>query len=138
MEEQKFVQMVQVTWQKLAAMPIYSMVKNITDIFLWNRNADDLETWYTALSIRVLQVCSNDAPGLTLTYFTASSNLVSSAFVWEKVKTMDFSETIVVYDINIGRCSLLNENFMSIKGQGHSLTLVQITQIQYFQTSFPQ
>ena len=34
------------------------------------------------------QVCSNDDPGLTLTYFTA--NLVPYAFVWEKVKTMDF------------------------------------------------
>ena len=29
--------------------------------------------------------------------------------VWEKVKTMDFSETIVVYDIKVGRCSQLNE-----------------------------
>ena len=49
------------------------------------------------------QVCSNDAPGLTLTYFTARSNLVPYAFVWEKVKTMDFSETtgIVVYDIKV-------------------------------------
>ena len=36
------------------------------------------------------QVCSNDAPGLTVTYFTARSNLVPYAFVWEKVKTMLF------------------------------------------------
>ena len=36
------------------------------------------------------QVCSNDAPGLTLTNFTSSSNLVPYAFVWERVKTMDF------------------------------------------------
>ena len=53
--------------------------------------------------------CSNDDPGLTLTYFTARSNLVPYAFVWEKGKTMDalvseigktmdFSETIIVYD----------------------------------------
>ena len=55
------------------------------------------------------QVCSSDAPGLTLTYFTARSNLVSCAFVWEKIKTMDFSETIVVYDIKVGRCSQLGE-----------------------------
>ena len=27
------------------------------------------------------QVCSNDDPGLTLTYFTAKSNLVPCAFV---------------------------------------------------------
>ena len=55
------------------------------------------------------QICSNDAPGLTLTYFAARSNLVPYAFIWEKVKTMDFSETIVVYDIKVGRCSQLNE-----------------------------
>ena len=54
------------------------------------------------------QVCSNNAPGLTLTYFMARSNLVPYAFVWEKVKTMDFSENIVVYDIKVGRCSQLN------------------------------
>ena len=54
-------------------------------------------------------VCSSDDPGLTLIYFTARSNLVPHAFVWEKVKAMDFSETIVVYDIKVGRCSQLNE-----------------------------
>ena len=78
------------------------------------------------------QVCSNDTPGLNLTYFTARSNSVPYAFVWEKVKTMDFSETIVVYDIKVGRCSQLDESFMSTKGQGHSLTSVQNTQVQYF------
>ena len=38
---------------------------------------------------------------MTLLYFTARSNLVSYAFVWEKGKTMDFSETIVVYDLKL-------------------------------------
>ena len=47
------------------------------------------------------QVCSNDDPGLTLTYFTTSSNLVPYAFVWEKGKTVDFSENIVVYDLKL-------------------------------------
>ena len=54
---------------------------------------------------RVLEyylVCSNDDPVLILTYFTARSNLVPYAFVWEKGKTMDFSETIVVYDVKVG------------------------------------
>ena len=31
------------------------------------------------------QVCSNDAQGFTLTYFTARSNLVLYAFLWEHV-----------------------------------------------------
>ena len=40
------------------------------------------------------QVCSNDDPRLTLTYFTARSNLVHYAFVLEKGKTMDFSVSL--------------------------------------------
>ena len=59
--------------------------------------------------LKYYQVYSNDDPGLTLTYFTARSKLVPYAFVMEKVKTIDFSETIVVYDIKVGRCSQLNE-----------------------------
>ena len=51
------------------------------------------------------QVCLTDDPELTLTYLTARSNLVPYAFVWEKGKTMDISETIVVYDVKVGRCS---------------------------------
>ena len=58
----------------------------------------------------------------------------------KRVKQWIFSETIVVDYLKVGRCSQLNENmrFISTKGQGHSLTLVQITQIQYFKISFPQ
>ena len=52
--------------------------------------------------IEYYQVCSNDDPGLTLAYFTARSNLVPYAFVREKGKTIDFSETIVVYDVKVG------------------------------------
>ena len=41
------------------------------------------------------QFCSNDDSGLTLTYFTAMSNLVHYAFVWEKGKTMDFFQKLL-------------------------------------------
>ena len=51
--------------------------------------------------LKYYQVCSDDDPGLTFTYFMARSNLVPYAFVWEKGKTMDFSETIVVYDLKL-------------------------------------
>ena len=47
--------------------------------------------------LKKYQVCSSDDTGWTLTYFTARSNLISYAFVWEKGKTMDFSGTIVVW-----------------------------------------
>ena len=80
---------------KMAAMPIYG--KNLKKNLLhWNQKADDLESWHVASGARVGPSCSNDDPGLTLTYFTARSNLVPYGFVWEKVKTMDFSETITV------------------------------------------
>ena len=55
------------------------------------------------------QVCSNDDLGLTVTYFTARSNLVPYSFVWEKSNIIEFSETIVVYDIKVGRFIQLNE-----------------------------
>ena len=80
--------------------------------------------------IEYYHVCSNDDPGLTLTYFMARSDLVPFAFVWVKGKTIDFSETIVVFDIRVGRLSQLNEymklyEYQTDKGQGHSLTFVQ-------------
>ena len=67
-------------------------------------------TLIVGMQHRVLKYCqiySNDYPVLILTYFTARSNVVPYAFVWEKGKTMDFSEIILVYDIKVGRCSQL-------------------------------
>ena len=83
------------------------MVKTLKHL-LWNQKADDLETWYAASDAGVLPSLFNDDPGLILTCFTARSNLALYAFVWEKGKAMDFSETILVYDIKVGRCSQLN------------------------------
>ena len=80
------------------------------------------------------QVYSNDDPGLTLTYFTGRSNLFPDTCVWEKGKTMDFSETIVVCDIKIGRCSQLNKYMKLYEYQRlrSFIDLGPITQIQYF------
>ena len=47
--------------------------------------------------------CSNDDPGVTLTYFTARSNFVTQAFRMEKVKTVDFSEIILASDLKVDR-----------------------------------
>ena len=44
-----------------------------------------------------------------MTYFTARSNLVTYAFLWEKVKTVDFSETNAACDLKVGRCRQLIE-----------------------------
>ena len=53
--------------------------------------------------LKYFEVYSNDDPGLTLTYLTARTNLASYTVVREKGKTTDFSEHIVVYDINVCR-----------------------------------
>ena len=58
--------------------------------------------------LKYYQVCSNDGPGLTMTYFMARSNLVPYAFVWEKGKPVDFSEISLVYATKVDRCSQLN------------------------------
>ena len=88
---------------KMAAMPIYG--KNFKKIFSGTKRPMTLKLRMQHWVRKYYQVCSNNDNGLTLTYFTARSTLVPYAFVWEKDKTMDFSETIVVYDIKVGRCS---------------------------------
>ena len=40
-----------------------------------NKWADFNEALYVALKLKPIIVCSNDNPGLTMTYFTARSNL---------------------------------------------------------------
>ena len=42
----------------------------------------------------------------------ARSNLVSYAFVWEKGKTMDFSETIVVCDLKLATDDRSDKKFL--------------------------
>ena len=53
--------------------------------------------------------------------------MVPNAFIWEKVKTMDFSETVVVYDIKVGRCSQPNE-YMKLYEYQKSWSLIDLGQ----------
>ena len=71
---------------KIAAMSIYG--KTLKKIFSGTKRAMILKLGMQhrklGMQHRVLgyyKVCSNDDPGLTLTYFTARSNLVPYAFV---------------------------------------------------------
>ena len=63
--------------------------------------------WHRGL--QPIIVCSNDDPGVTLTYITARLNLVTEAFLWEKVLTVDFSETIAASYLKASRSSHLIE-----------------------------
>ena len=76
----------------MAVMPIYGKTLNIFSGII---RPMTLKLGMHHRVLKCYQVCSNDDPGLTLTYFTARSNLVPYVFVWEKGKTMDFSQTTV-------------------------------------------
>ena len=93
---------------KVAAIPIYAET-TFKIFFSGTKRPMNLKLGTQHRVLECYKFCSNDAFGLTMTYFTARSDLVPNAFVWEKVRTMDFSEIIVVYDIKFGRCSQLNE-----------------------------
>ena len=123
---------------KMAAMPICG--KKLKKIF-FSGTKRPLKLGMQHWVLEYYQVCSNDYPELTLTlvYFTARSNLVLYAFVWEKGKTMDFSETIVVYDVKVGRCSELNQ-YMTLYEYQRSGSFIDVhpRSLRFiFSTSFP-
>ena len=67
---------------KMAAMPIYGEKKN-KQLHCWNQKAMTLKLGLQHWLLEYYQICSNNEPGLTLTYFTARSNLVPFVYVWE-------------------------------------------------------
>ena len=77
---------------KMAAMPIYG--KNLKNLLLWNQKANDLETWYATLGARVLPSLLKRLTELTLTYFTARSNLSFMLSYRKKVKQWIFQKLL--------------------------------------------
>ena len=74
---------------KMAAMPIYG--KNPSKIFFSGTGGQiSMKLGMQHRGLQPIIVYTNDDPGVTLTYFTARSNLETYAFLWEKVKTVDF------------------------------------------------
>ena len=88
------------------------MVKTLKNFFSGTKRPMTLKLSMHHRVLEYYQVCSNDDPGLTLTYFTARSNMVLYIFVWEKGKTMDFSETIVVYDLKLATDDQSDKKFL--------------------------
>ena len=96
---------------KMAAIPICG--KNLKQIFFsGTKRPMTLKLGMQHRVLKYYQVCSNDDPRLTLTYLRARSNLDLYAFVWEKGKTMDFSETIVVYDLKLATDDRSDKKFL--------------------------
>ena len=95
----------------MAVMSIYD--KNLKKIFFsGTKRPTTLKLGTQHRVLEYYQIYSNDDHGLTLTYFMAMSNLVPYAFIWEKGKTMDFSETIVVYDLKLATDDRSDKKFL--------------------------
>ena len=97
---------------KMAAMPIYGKNLKQKIFFSGTKRPMTLNLGMEHWVLEYYLVCSNDDPRLTLTYFTARSILVSYAFVWEKGKTIDFSESIVVYDLKLATDDQSDKKFL--------------------------
>ena len=69
---------------------------------------NDLECWYATSGTQVLSRFFKWCPWVDRDLFYDKVKFVPYAFVWEKGKTVDFSEIILVCDIKVGRCSQLN------------------------------
>ena len=121
--ERKFVQMVQVTWPRW--LPCQYGKKHEKFFFSATKRPMTLKVCVQHRVLEYYQICSNDESRLNVTYFTARSNLVPYAFVWEKLETMDFSETVVVYDVKIGRCSQRNK-YMKLYEYQRSRSLIDL------------
>ena len=106
----KFAQTVLVTWPRWPPCPY--MVKNIKNLLLRTKRLMTLKLGMHHRVLEYYKVCSNDDPGLTMTYFMARSNMVPYAVVWETGKTMDFSETIVVYDLKLATDDRSDKKFL--------------------------
>ena len=76
---------------KMAALPY--MVKTLQKVFF--SGTKGLMTLWLGMEhwgLWPIIVCSNDEPRLTMTYFTAMSNLVSYAFIWGKLLESNLME----------------------------------------------
>ena len=99
---------------KMAAMPIYgkTLKKSSFPKGRWPWNL--VCSIGCSITTKNVQMVTLGWPWPILRQGRIWSNLVPYASVWEKGKTMFFflfffSETIVVYDVKIGRCSRLND-----------------------------
>ena len=63
---------------KMASMPIYG--KNLKNLLLWNKKADELETWYTASGTQVLPNLFNWSHWVDIDHFNDMVKFISYCF----------------------------------------------------------
>ena len=95
--------------KKIAATPIYSKnpLKSSQDPV--DRFPQNLVHCMYHRGLLPTIVCTNDDPGLTLTYFETRSNLEFNAFSIGKSENSGFSETVATCNMKVGRYRQLIE-----------------------------
>ena len=73
--------------------------KTLQNLLLWNRMADELEMWYAALSTHILPRLFKWCIWVDTDLFYGKVKFAPLCFCLGKIKTIDFSEIIVVYHI---------------------------------------
>ena len=89
----KFIPTVLVIWPRWPPRPY--MVKTLLNIFFSGTKrpmALVLGMWHWGYG--PYQICTNDEYRLTLIYFMAKSNLIPTAFIWDKSWNVHFSITV--------------------------------------------
>ena len=92
---------------KMAAIPIYCI--NPLKIFSGTSGPILTKLSMKHRRLKLIIFCSNDNPGLTLTYFTACSNFATYDFIWENVTMMDSLKIIASCDLEFGLYSKMND-----------------------------
>ena len=99
------------------------MVKTLKNLLLQNQLTDDLETWYVALCIRVLPRLFKLSPWVDLDPFYAKVKFGHIGFCMGKSENYLFFRNYC--SLGSQGCLKHSASWVSIKGQGHSLTLVK-------------
>ena len=96
---------------KMAAMPIY-MVNTLKVFFSRTKGPMTLKLGMQHQVHKYYQACSNDDPGLTMTYLR-QGQIWSLMILYEKKgKTMDFSGMIVVSDLKLATGDRSDKKFL--------------------------
>ena len=101
MGEWKFAQMFLVTWPRWPTCPY--MVKTLKNLLLWNQKANDLESWYANIG------CSSTSKFGQMTTLGWPWPILWQGQIWFLLLLYGKTETVVVYDVRVGRCSKLDE-----------------------------
>ena len=87
----------------MAAMPMYG-INSKKNLVSRTSGSISMKLGMKHQRFKLIIFCSNDNPMLIWTYFTARSNFVTLAFIWENVTMMDTLEIIASCDLEF--CSL--------------------------------